>query len=221
MSKWLNKVGNQTSFPMAPAEREPQSMGNLQYYNPNLTLCKLGPMQGQMVDLSQLTNEEVDACFLPTPSHIPFDNPSYEGDTHMDCYDCANKSAAPQRFIIGDHINDDGTTGCPSGTIQSNLNINRTNQSTNPCVSGCTQSSATNYSEVANTDDGSCEFDLEEEEEVVEEILEEEIEEENKELKNTEYAGLLTAGPGEVPQIVWYGLIAAVVVVIAKRRKLI
>ena len=50
-------------------------------------------------------------------------------------------------------------------------------------------------------------------EEIVEEILEEEIKEEKKELK--------TAGLEEVPQLVWYGLVAAVVIVIAKRRKLI
>ena len=212
MSKWLNKVGNQTSFPMAPAEREQQSMGNLQFQNPNLTLCRLGPMQGQMVDMSQLTNAELMLVLCLLPSYIPHDNPDYPFDTHMDCYDCANKSATPERYVIGDHINDDGTTGCPSGTVQSDLNINRTNQSTNPCVSGCTQSSAVNYEELANTDDGSCEFP-EDIEEIVEEILEEEIKEEKKELK--------TAGLEEVPQLVWYGLVAAVVIVIAKRRKLI
>jgi len=215
---WSNYATN-TGLQLA-AEREvaqPQNTGFLPP-NPNMGLCPMGPMGGQMVDMSLLTDQEVDDCFMPTPSHIPHDNPSYEFDTHMDCYDCANKTAAPQRFVIGDHYNeDDGTFGCPQGTVQSDLNINRTNQSTNPCVSGCTQSSANNYAELANTDDGSCEFDVEEE--IVEEVLEEEIKEEEKEVKKT--SGLLTAGPGEVPQIVWYGLVAAVVVVIAKRRNLI
>ena len=210
MGRWLNKVGSGYQAPMAYNEIKNVDvpLGNNAYYNPNMALCPKGPMGGQMVDMSIMTDQEIDACFLPTPSYIPFDNPSYEGDTHMDCYDCENKSATPERYVIGDHLNDDGTTGCPSGTVQSNLNINRTNQSTNPCVSGCTSSSADNFNQTANTDDGSCIFP-----EIVEDVIEEEIEDAQEE--ESKKTGLMTAGP------VWYGLVAAVVFVIAKRRNLI
>ena len=208
MSRWLNKVGSGYQPPMA--EMDQKFSPNNAQSNPNagLMMCPMGPMGGQMVDPNTLTEQQIDDCFRPTPSYIPFDEPSYEGDTHMDCYDCENKSAAPQRFVIGDHINDDGTTGCPQGTIQANLNINRTNQSVNPCVSGCMEPDAENYNSDANTEDGSCEF----------EDVEEELEEELEELEESD---ILTAGASKVPDVVWYGLIAAVLIVIAKKQDII
>lgn len=211
MSRWLNKVGSGYQPPMAYEERDFSQSEEQAQQNSGLMMCPMGPMAGQMVDPNTLTDQQIDDCFRPTPSHIPFDNPSYEGDTHMDCYDCVNKSSAPQRFVIGDHINDDGTTGCPAGTVQSNLNINRTNQSVNPCVSGCMESEALNYAPDANTDDGSCQFpDPELEEDLLEEDLEEEAE-----------TTIITAGADKVPDLVWYGLIGAVLLVIAKKQDII